>query len=89
MPKKLPPLMGLAEIADYFAVSRSLASKWSKTHDDFPEPVVTLRMGPIWKTEDVIEYGRRHERKPGEGPRPAGDPRPPSAAKKRTRASAK
>lgn len=83
---KTPPIMGLGEIADYYGVSRQLAAKWSRTHEDFPEPLAVLKMGPVWRTEDVLEYGRRRERKRGEGPRPAGDPRPPSARKKTRRA---
>ena len=77
--RKLPPVMGLGEIADLYGVSRQLAANWARQHADFPEPLARLKMGPVWTTEDVLAYGERHERTPGEGPRPSGDPRPPSA----------
>jgi hypothetical protein len=73
------PVLGLSDVADLFGVSRQLAAKWVRTWPDWPEPYADLRAGKVWRTEDILAVGERHERKPGEGPRPAGDPRPPSA----------
>jgi hypothetical protein len=46
------PLVGLAEIADLFGVSKRTASRYT-LRSDFPEPVARLRAGPIWLEEDV------------------------------------
>jgi hypothetical protein len=72
------PILGLSDIADVYGVSRQLAAKWARTWKDWPEPFAELRAGKFWRTEEVLAVGERHERMPGEGPREAGDPRPPS-----------
>jgi hypothetical protein len=48
-------LVGLAEIADVFGVSKRTASRYS-TRTDFPEPVARLRSGPIWLEEQVRRW---------------------------------
>lgn len=86
--KRVAPGMGIGEVAEYFGVKRQLAHKWSRTHSDFPAPWFTLATGPVYRRQDIAAYGRRHERRRGEGPRPAGDPRPPSARRAKTPAPA-
>lgn len=49
-------LLGLAEIADLYAVSKATASNWSRSRD-FPAPRWQLKMGPIW-TYNQIERWR-------------------------------
>lgn len=79
------PVVGIGDIADVFAVSKQLASKWARTWPDWPQPYADIRAGLVWETQAVLAVAAEHERKPGEGPRAAGDPRPPSVAKKAAR----
>ena len=41
-------LVGVAEIAQMFGVSRQRVSKISQ-EDDFPEPIAILKAGRIWR----------------------------------------
>lgn len=45
-------LIGLAELAELYGVSKNTASTWSRQRD-WPAPVATLKMGPIWNQEEV------------------------------------
>jgi hypothetical protein len=76
------PILGVSDVAEVFGVSKQLAAKWARTWGDWPEPFAEVRAGTFWRTEDVLEVTKRHERTPGEGPRPTGDPRPPSVQRK-------
>lgn len=60
-------LVGLAEIADYYAISRQLAAKWT-SRSDFPAPLAELRQGKVWDMAAVITWGSRHGRVKGGGP---------------------
>ncbi len=46
-------LVGPAELAEKAGVSRTMVNKWRDRFDDFPEPLVTLKMGPLWAWVDV------------------------------------
>jgi len=64
-PVTLQPLMGLAEVAEYLGVSRQTLQHWLKrTGLFFPEPVARLEMGPVWKTEDIVEWRKKWTEKP-------------------------
>lgn len=45
-------LIGLAELAELYGVSKNTASTWSRQRD-WPAPVATLKMGPIWDQDEV------------------------------------
>jgi chromosome partitioning protein len=45
-------LVGLAEVAELFHVSKRTASRYA-VRADFPAPVARLRAGPIWLEDDV------------------------------------
>ena len=45
-------LVGLAEVAEVFGVSKRTASRYT-IRSDFPAPVARLRAGPIWLEDDV------------------------------------
>lgn len=86
MPKESPPpIMGVTEVATYAGVSRQLAAKWARTWNDWPAPFAVLSAGTFWATDSVLDVLRAHERKPGQGPREAGDPRSPSALRRASR----
>ena len=65
MPKKLN-LVGVAEIAEMFGVSRQRVHQLFHDHADFPEPVAELGAGrlkmKIWLREDVERWAKRHGR---------------------------
>ncbi len=48
-------LVGLAELADLFGMSKQAISNW-RTKPDFPDPVVQLRSGPIWSFDSVKKW---------------------------------
>lgn len=86
--RDLDPVLSVGAIGDYFGVSKGLASKWVRESPDWPSPFATPPSGTLYLTAEVIEWGKRHERKRAEGPRDAGDPRPPSVRKGRRRKAA-
>lgn len=52
------PLLGIAEIADLYGVSRQRASAMARTAS-FPRPVQKLSMGPVFSREEVLRHKRR------------------------------
>lgn len=58
-------LIGAAEIGELFGVSRQRVQQLIN-QADFPAPTVTLAMGKVWETEDVLEWGRKHGRIPSD-----------------------
>lgn len=58
--RKLPHLMGLAEVRARLGYSR----QWTSVvvgRRDFPEPVLTLEMGRIWLAEDIEAWAAEHQ----------------------------
>jgi hypothetical protein len=51
----LGSIVGLAEIAELFGVSKRTASRYALRRD-FPSPVARLRAGPVWLEEDVRDW---------------------------------
>lgn len=45
--------VGVAEIADRAGVKPNTVMVWRQRHDDFPAPIVELKMGPVWFWADV------------------------------------
>jgi hypothetical protein len=86
--RDLPPILSVGGISDYFGVSKQLAAKWARESPDWPAPFAEVPAGSMYLTSEVIAWGERHERKRAEGPRPSGDPRPPSAVKAARRKAA-
>jgi predicted DNA-binding transcriptional regulator AlpA len=52
MTTQIADLIGLTEIAEMYGVTKNVASGWTRKHD-FPNPVHTLRMGPMWDQHKV------------------------------------
>lgn len=50
-----PKLLGLAEIADLYGISKTSANAWTRRHD-FPNPITKLAMGPVWDQDEVIAW---------------------------------
>lgn len=55
-------LVGLTEIAKLANVARNTAGNWVSRWPDFPKPVATLAMGPIWNRPEVEAYLRTPRR---------------------------
>ena len=49
-------LVGVAEIADLFGVSRQAASNWRERHSDFPSPAASLKSGPVWELPNILAW---------------------------------
>jgi hypothetical protein len=79
--RDLDPVLSVSAVAAYYGVTKGLASKWARERSDWPAPFATPPSGALYLTADVIAWGQTNERKRAEGPRPAGDPRPPSVAR--------
>lgn len=56
-------LVGVAEIADLFGVSRQAASNWRERHADFPTPAASLKSGPVWELPDIVAWAEAREMK--------------------------
>ncbi len=52
-------LVGVAEIAQTFGVSKQTAVKYSQ-RPDFPEPLDRLASGPVWRRTAVAAWGKEH-----------------------------
>ncbi|QIG79213.1 ParA family protein [Stakelama tenebrarum] len=46
-------LLGLAEISELLGVSKQAVANWRARRDDFPNPIATLKSGPVW-SEDAV-----------------------------------
>lgn len=52
-------LMGIAEIAELFGVTRQAVTNWSKRWPDFPKPVAELKCGPIWIRAQMTQWRKK------------------------------
>ena len=52
-------LVGVAEIAERLGVGTSVVHDWRRRHADFPQPVLTLRMGLVYAWAEVARWARR------------------------------
>lgn len=48
-------LIGLAELAELYGVSKNTANTWSRQRD-WPAPVITLKMGPVWDRDTILKH---------------------------------
>lgn len=46
--------MGHAEVAELFGITGQVLGNWIKRGKFIPDPYVRLKMGPIWRTEDIV-----------------------------------
>ena len=51
-------IVGVAEIASMFGVSKQVINNWRTRYTDFPEPRTNLAMGSIFARNDVLRWGR-------------------------------
>lgn len=49
-------LVGVAEIADMLGVSKQVVANWRTRKGSFPDPAVTLRSGPVWARDAIIDW---------------------------------
>jgi prophage regulatory protein len=49
-------LVGVAEIALMFGITRQGVDKLIRTRDDFPEPDATITAGRIWRRDAIEEW---------------------------------
>jgi chromosome partitioning protein len=51
-------LLGLAEIAELFGVTRQVVANWKARKATFPKPVANLKSGPVWERDRVVAWAR-------------------------------
>lgn len=49
-------LAGLAEVAELLAVTKQVVANWRARRPDFPQPVATLKSGPVWSLDSVRNW---------------------------------
>lgn len=49
-------LVGLAEMADLFGVTKQVLSNWRSRKATFPQPIAELKSGPVWSLAAVTEW---------------------------------
>lgn len=56
-------LVGIYEIAELASVGPSAVANWRRRFDEFPEPVVVLRSGPVFNRSQITRWLRRRRGK--------------------------
>jgi chromosome partitioning protein len=51
-------LLGLAEIAEIFGVTRQVVANWKARKPTFPKPVAELKSGPVWHYEAIVAWAK-------------------------------
>ena len=51
-------LLGLAEIAEIFGVTRQVVANWKARKPTFPKPVAELKSGPVWKYDAIVAWAK-------------------------------
>ena len=49
-------LVGLAEMADLFGVTKQVLSNWRSRKPTFPQPIAELKSGPVWNLDAVLAW---------------------------------
>jgi hypothetical protein len=79
-------IVGAAEAADILDIGNTnfshLRKQRADTDDAFPDPMVVLKCGPIWKKSDVNKYAKTFT-KGRRGPKPSDATAPPKAVAKK------
>lgn len=55
-PGRKQRLVGTAEIASYFNVSRQRVTNWKRHDPTFPKPVAQLAAGPVWRLAPILRW---------------------------------
>ncbi len=53
-------LVGLAEAANLLGVTRQALGNWRQRRDDFPQPLVELKAGPVWRRADIMKWAEEN-----------------------------
>jgi hypothetical protein len=68
-------IVGAAEVAEILGIGNTNFSHLRKqragTDDAFPEPIVVLKCGPIWKKSDAVKYAKTYAARRRHIPAPA------------------
>jgi len=54
-------LVGVAEIAERFGVTKQVVTNWKTRRNSFPKPVVTLKSGPVWSWDALEKWANEEE----------------------------
>lgn len=69
---QVPPLAGTAEAAAILQVRNQQVARLAAHHADFPKPVEQLAATPVYLRDEIVEWGRRWDRKRTGRPRKQG-----------------
>jgi chromosome partitioning protein len=50
--------VGTAEVAEMLDVTKQTLTNWRSRNPSFPRPVAELKSGPVWKRQDIAEWGK-------------------------------
>jgi hypothetical protein len=68
-------IVGAAEVAEILGIGNTNFSHLRKqragTDDAFPDPIVVLKCGPIWKKSDAVKYAKTYAARRRHIPAPA------------------
>jgi chromosome partitioning protein len=49
-------LLGLAEVAELFGVTKQVIGNWKSRRENFPAPIAELRSGPVWSKDHLLAW---------------------------------
>lgn len=52
-------IVSVTEIAERLGTTPGTVHQWRRRHADFPAPLVTLAVGPVWQWADVARWAER------------------------------
>jgi predicted DNA-binding transcriptional regulator AlpA len=73
MPREEEPVVGLSEVAEMLDVNKHTAKRYV-AREDFPAPIASLAMGPVWRRNAVERWATKTLPLP-QGRPPKGKPR--------------
>ncbi len=51
-------LVGTAEVAEMLDITKQTLTNWRTRNSLFPPPIAELRSGPVWRRQDIVEWGK-------------------------------
>lgn len=61
----LVDMAGIGDLAKKYGVIPATVCNWAKRYDDFPEPLITISVGPIYSFKQVAKWHRTKRWKAG------------------------
>lgn len=65
----LVDFVGTAEVAEMLGVTKQTLTNWRTRNASFPTPVAELKSGPVWRRQDIADWGKSVGRQLKDRPR--------------------